>query len=412
MDFTIPTRDAASPSRNVTPVSSSQPQACFTTPQSIPLDQDPRELKWRNYSESELEAAILTEKADVPYNEAISLLIKLGLDENLATDCHGSFDLLSTIPKKCMKHLTYPTENIGTFPDLQSLEESSLCSLVSSVPEARPNLSQANATRVLLANEMHVCEVTGTKPVPGVMTDLIDVIKSITPNPVVSYNEPHAPEKEENLAKPVQSDRTEVQNPGMESRPDEEVNIELLYKLMHRIYDLQIKVKERREWAQEKALQAAKKTSNDFLELRTLHMKREIEERMKKENEAKEDQIAKMMAYWEEEIKRTEGNAERAQMEVRRLEKENREMRAEIEAARLERSETDNKCRRLEKRLKRINKSADISERQVVVLQGEVEEAKKDNAEIEEQIEVVRKEISASEVRIYNITSLNLSTVD
>lgn len=270
-------------------------------------------------------------------------------------------------------------------------------------------------------NEMHVGEMTDTKSVSS-ETDPVNVIRSIMPNPVLLYKKSLAPEEEEKLEKQVQSEEVEVQNPGMDSRPEEEVELysnedvvlksddqvdmKLLHELMHQIYDLQIEVKERREWAHEKALQAAKKVSNEFLELRTVRMKREIEERRKKENKAKEDEMVKMMAELEEEMKRTEGMAERVQMEIRRLEKENREMRAEIEAAGLERSEANNKCKRLLKRLKRINKSAETSERQMLVLQGEVEEAKRVNAEIEEQIEVVRKEISASEVR--NITSLLL----
>jgi hypothetical protein len=86
------------------------------------------------------------EKSDLAHDEAISILMKLGSDENLTSDCHGPFDLLMNIPH-CIKHLTYPTETIQTFPNLRYLEDSSLCNLVSSVLESPPNLSQENEMR-------------------------------------------------------------------------------------------------------------------------------------------------------------------------------------------------------------------------------------------------------------------------
>lgn len=46
--------------------------------------------------------------------------------------------------------------------------------------------------------------------------------------------------------------------------------------------EMEDQVKERREWAQKKALQAAERLSKDMADLRTLRMEKERRERMKK----------------------------------------------------------------------------------------------------------------------------------
>ncbi|KAJ4811275.1 RING/U-box superfamily protein [Rhynchospora pubera] len=268
-----------------------------------------------------------------------------------------------------------------------------------------PSILRPDDLRVVLGTEMHIS--IGAKP--GLdETDSLDIIRSIMREAIDLCNK-HLTQDEEKLVEIVRSAETEVQESGVGSRSEVESNEEMELKsdvevdveeLIQQMYDLHIKVKERREWAQEKALQAARKVSDSFLLLRTLRTKREIEEMMKKEIKAKEGELGKSFAGLEEVVKRSEGEVERVQMEAKRLEMENREMRAEIEAARLEKSETDNKCKMLQKRLKRIKKSAEMNKKQMLVLQGEVEEEKKVYAEVEEQIEVVRKEIGASEAKL------------
>ena len=56
----------------------------------------------------------------------------------------------------------------------------------------------------------------------------------------------------------------------------------MIATLLHQIKDLERQVKERKEWAHQKAMQAARKLSSNLTELKMLRMEREETQRLKK----------------------------------------------------------------------------------------------------------------------------------
>ncbi|OMO93171.1 Zinc finger, RING/FYVE/PHD-type [Corchorus olitorius] len=158
---------------------------------------------------------------------------------------------------------------------------------------------------------------------------------------------------------------------------------EMVISLLHQIKDLEKQVKERKEWAHQKAMQAARKLSSDLTELKMLRMEREETQRLKKGKHTIEDSTMKRLSDMENALRKASGQVDRANAAVRRLETENAEIRAEMEASKLSASESVKTCLEIAKREKKCLKKLLAWEKQKTKLQEEIADEKEKIKELQ-----------------------------
>lgn len=173
---------------------------------------------------------------------------------------------------------------------------------------------------------------------------------------------------------------------------------EMILTLMHQIKDLDKQVKERREWAHQKAMQAARKLSHDLTELKILRMEMEETQRLKKGKQTLEDTTMKRLSEMENALRKASGQVDRANAAVRRLETENAEIRAEMEASKLSASESVTTCLVVAKREKKCLKRLLAWEKQQTKLQEEIGEEKRKIVDLQQQL--VRVEQAQKEAEV------------
>eukprot|EP00257_Ricinus_communis_P016815 XP_015575100.1 MND1-interacting protein 1 [Ricinus communis] len=173
---------------------------------------------------------------------------------------------------------------------------------------------------------------------------------------------------------------------------------EMIVTLLHQIKDLERQVKERKEWAHQKAMQAARKLSSDLTELKMLRMEREETQRLKKGKQTLEDSTMKRLSEMENALRKASGQVDRANAAVRRLETENAEIRAEMEASKLSSSESTSTCMEAVKREKKWLKKLLAWEKQKTKLQDEIADEKEKIKELQRclaMVEQAQKEAEA-----------------
>ncbi|KAL3497642.1 hypothetical protein ACH5RR_040374 [Cinchona calisaya] len=173
---------------------------------------------------------------------------------------------------------------------------------------------------------------------------------------------------------------------------------EMVLSLIHQIKDLERQVKERKEWAQQKAMQAARKLSHDLTELKMLRVEREETQLLKKGKQNLEDTTMKRLTEMENSLRKASGQVDRANVAVRKLETENAEIRAEMEASKLSASESVNSCLEAAKREKKFLKKLLAWEKQNAKLQEEIAAEKQKISDIKQQLaqfEAARKDAEA-----------------
>jgi chromosome segregation ATPase len=159
-------------------------------------------------------------------------------------------------------------------------------------------------------------------------------------------------------------------------------------------------LKERKDWAQQKAVQAARKLGNDLTELRVLRMEHDDNQRRKNDKQVIEDETMKRLAHLENELKKKSGLLDRSNASVQKLEMENAEIRAEMEAAKLSASETERQCQVLLRKEKKDSKKLEQWERQKAKLHEEIAECKAKITQADKELAGVNKSIKNMEVRI------------
>jgi len=169
--------------------------------------------------------------------------------------------------------------------------------------------------------------------------------------------------------------------------------------LIKQTREMEAQLKERREWAQGKAIQAARKLGTDLTELRVLRMEHDENQRRKKEKQVMEDDTMKRLAHLENELKKKSGQLDRSNATVQRLEMENAEVRAEMEAAKLSASETERQCQGLVRKEKKDTKKLEVWERQKAKLKEDIAECKTKITQAERELSEVNKAIKNMEVR-------------
>ncbi|GMH26752.1 hypothetical protein Nepgr_028595 [Nepenthes gracilis] len=152
----------------------------------------------------------------------------------------------------------------------------------------------------------------------------------------------------------------------------EEQKDEILRSMMHQVRDLERQVKEQKEWAHQKAIQAARKLSNDLAELNILKMEKEEVQGLKEGKQTLEDAAIKSLSEIENALRNASSQVDQANAAVRQLEIENAEIRAEIEASKLSASESARSCLEAEKREKKCIKRLLAWDKQKRKLQEEI----------------------------------------
>ncbi|GAV68134.1 zf-C3HC4_3 domain-containing protein [Cephalotus follicularis] len=195
---------------------------------------------------------------------------------------------------------------------------------------------------------------------------------------------------------------------------------EMIVALLHQIKDLERQVKERKDWAHQKAMQAARKLSNDLTELKMLRMERDETQRLKKGKQTLEDSTMKRHSEMENALRKASGQVDRANAAVRRLETENAEIRAEMEACKLSASESVATCLEIAKREKKCLKRLLAWEKQKTKLQDEIADEKEKIKELQRCLARVgqdqkeyelkwRHEVKAKELALVRVDEERLS---
>ncbi|OEL17972.1 MND1-interacting protein 1 [Dichanthelium oligosanthes] len=175
---------------------------------------------------------------------------------------------------------------------------------------------------------------------------------------------------------------------------------QMVRDLIKQTREMEAQLKERREWAQGKAIQAARKLGTDLTELRVLRMEHDENQRRKKEKQVMEDDTMKRLAHLENELKKKSGQLDRSNATVQRLEMENAEIRAEMEAAKLSASETERQCQGLLRKEKKDTKKLEVWERQKAKLKEDIAECKTKITQAERELSEVNKAIKNMEIKI------------
>ncbi|PUZ70516.1 hypothetical protein GQ55_2G238100 [Panicum hallii var. hallii] len=175
---------------------------------------------------------------------------------------------------------------------------------------------------------------------------------------------------------------------------------QMVRDLIKQTREMEAQLKERREWAQGKAIQAARKLGTDLTELRVLRMEHDENQRRKKEKQVMEDDTMKRLAHLENELKKKSGQLDRSNATVQRLEMENAEIRAEMEAAKLSASETERQCQGLLRKEKKDTKKLEVWERQKAKLKEDIAECKTKITQAERELSEVKKAIKNMEIKI------------
>ncbi|KAG5248980.1 MND1-interacting protein [Salix suchowensis] len=174
---------------------------------------------------------------------------------------------------------------------------------------------------------------------------------------------------------------------------------EMMVTLLQQIKDLEKQVKERKEWAHQKAMQAARKLSSDLTELKMLRMEREETQRLKKGKQTLEDSTMKRLSEMENALRKASGQVDRANAAVRRLETENAEIRAEMEASKLSASESVKTCLEVAKREKKCLKRLLAWEKQKTKLQAEIADEKEKMKELQRCLDKTEQAQKEAEVK-------------
>ncbi|VVB02184.1 unnamed protein product [Arabis nemorensis] len=446
---------------------------------------------WGYCTEEQLED-ILLKHLEFLYNQAISKLVALGYDDDVALRailsngyCYGGMDVLTNILHNSLAYLnSSPGEGSNgnneddqsetVFTDLRQLEEYSLAGMIYLLQQVKPHLSKGDAMWCLLMSELHVGRAS-TMDIPGsgngdganvegvgAGSSIVNGVGAMVPalcrfhggwgfgngrgpefsgNGFSSYGEEFTLQREidcprrfnlspsmksllrENVAAfaagfrasmkqkkqmQMQSDSSgnslsctaaatcsdkceQPRNSGSEesvssvlekfrdlnlddnidSAP-KELKDDTLIGLLHQVQDLKKQVKDRKDWAQKKAMQAAQKVSDELAELKSLRSERDETQRLKKGKHTREDSTIKRLQDMENALRKACGQVDKANAIARTLENQNAEIRAEMESSKLSASESLTACMEASKKEKKCLKKLLVWEKQKMKLQDEI----------------------------------------
>lgn len=124
---------------------------------------------------------------------------------------------------------------------------------------------------------------------------------------------------------------------------------EVAAKLLPHMRELQAKIQDWTNWAQQKVMQATQRLLKDKEELQLLRQEREEEGRLHEERKNLEESTKKKLAEMEAAISKAAGQVEKANAAARHLESENVQLHLEMEAAKMQADMSAATCRELSK---------------------------------------------------------------
>lgn len=402
-------------------------------------------------------AAALAGLADLGYAEDAALRAVLR-----AGHCYGKLDdPVANIVANARAFLSDPdlAGGAGGFADLRRLEEYSLAGLVCLLQSSRPTLSRVEAMWCLLSNDLRLeqainmgaaftdksptdglspaaaapgqsghCHYHGTAATAEPQTHMFDPetfmrlamrasadsvagVSSCVKNTWLrSGNSVPDGQPKQSFAMKVSTEDliesvvTELESLDIDKKdpPAEKPDPknEMVRDLIKQTREMEELLKERKEWAQQKAVQAARKLGNDLTELRVLRMEHDDNQRRKNDKQAMEDETMKRLTHLENELKKKSGLLDRSNASVQKLEMENAEIRAEMEAAKLSASETERQCQVLLRKEKKDSKKLEQWERQKAKLHEEIAECKAKITQADKELAGINKSIKNMEVKI------------
>ncbi|WVZ11282.1 hypothetical protein V8G54_015812 [Vigna mungo] len=175
----------------------------------------------------------------------------------------------------------------------------------------------------------------------------------------------------------------------------------VIVTLVHQIKDLEKQVKERKDWAHEKAIQAARKLNSYLIELKTFRIEREENQRLKKGKEANEeleDPTMVRLLELEEALRKVCGQTDLATAGVGKLETEKAEIKAELEACKLSAAEYVASCLQIAKREKKCLKKLLAWEKQEAKIKQDISDEKQKILEIQEELAQIKQRAKEAEV--------------
>ncbi|KAF3325944.1 MND1-interacting protein 1 [Carex littledalei] len=430
----------------------SGPDPTYPNPDSEQTSADPDSIYHESdcgyCTEDQLEDLLL-KNLDFAYNEALSRLTSLGYSADVALHgvlcgghCCGPADVITNIVTNAVDYLNNPTAIAGSgsssssatggsglagFSDLRALEEYSLAGMVCLVKQHRRGISRGDAMWCLLMGDLHVgraCQIELPPPncctpaalsYPPAATEAVAAAVAaggLRYDPATSGFRPFTRMKtvgpsgggksgscgSEDFIDGLMKELELLQIDDKST--DSDAQTERIYELFRQAREMEEQVKERREWAQQKALQAAQRLSRDVAELRALRMEKERRERMKKAGTpavSLDEGTVKRLVEMEEGLKKASLQVDKANAEVQRLEAENAEIRAEMEAAKLSAAESTRTQQEAAKREKRVRKKSQMRDRQRQQLQDEIEEARRMQTQIQKEIDDTCKATKVAE---------------
>jgi hypothetical protein len=395
--------------------------------------------------------------------------------------CYGKLqDPVANIVANACTYLANP-DQAGGFADLRRLEEYSLAGLVCLLQSSSPTLTRSEAMWCLLSSHLRLEEAIAIGASVGKARPVVDPAVSDNRSPAVadpaqrgcsSYHTTTAtaapnpalfdPETfmrlkirqglanaaisciktsgwlrptaavpeghpKESFANKLSSEEliesviSELEALDIDKKDPPDANLDpknqMVHDLIKQTREMEVQLKESKEWAQGKAIQAARKLGADLTELRVLRMEHDENQRRKNEKQVMVDDTLKRLAQLETELKKKSGQLDRSNAAVQRLEMENAEIHAEMEAAKLSASETEKQCQSLARKEKKDNKRLEAGERHKVKLKEDIADCKTEITQAERELAEVNKSIKNMEVRknlhmcyIYYFLILNLDT--
>ncbi|CAN4076043.1 unnamed protein product [Withania somnifera] len=192
-------------------------------------------------------------------------------------------------------------------------------------------------------------------------------------------------------------------------------NNEMVMRLLDQIKDLERQVWEQKDWAHQKAMQAARKLSHDLIELKTLRMEKEDIQRIMNGKSVTEDTTIKRLSDMESALRKASSQVDRANLAVKKLETVNAEMKAEMEASKLSASETAQTIMEASKREKKCIKKLGVWDKQKQKLQEDIAAEKQKILDLKReqvQIEAAQKDAEANWKKEQNAKEQVLALLD
>ncbi|KAK7309105.1 hypothetical protein RJT34_05584 [Clitoria ternatea] len=181
--------------------------------------------------------------------------------------------------------------------------------------------------------------------------------------------------------------------------PDDEKDV-VIVSLVRQIKDLEKQVKERKDWAYQKAIQAARKLSNNLIEQKKLKLEREKNKRLENKTYLLRDTTLKKISEVENTLRKANGQMDQVNAIVKRVEMENTEIKAELEASKLSALESVTSCLQIAKREKRCLRRLTTLEKQKDKIQQDISNEKQKILEIQEEIARIKHHETEVEVII------------